>query len=157
MPNPDAGTRSSAMMTVVIATSRVARQINQWSRFAAAADEVTIAQDVLRDAALRQEAVCAAQEGLRHIPAGCGGHRVSVVHAVTSQADTSVGRRSGRVRRTVCTTVRRRSTALLAPRTPWNWIITTVPSLLVLTSIRRAGPSALARKAHPHDSSIEQG
>jgi hypothetical protein len=70
MPAGDLG----AMMTAVIATSRVARQTSRWVRFAAVtvqvvpalADEVMVAPGVLRDEAQRQEAVCGAHEALRH-------------------------------------------------------------------------------------------
>lgn len=87
------------MMTAVIATSRVARQTNQWARFAvvtvevvpAATDDVVVAQGALRDEAFRREAVCAAYRALRHVPAGRGAHRVTVIHTVTSQVDTGVG------------------------------------------------------------------
>lgn len=90
---------SGAMMSAVIATSRVARQTNRWARFAAVTveavpagvDEVVIAQDVLGDEALRHEARRAAHKALRQVRADRGNHRVTVIHAVTSPVDTGVG------------------------------------------------------------------
>lgn len=97
------------MMSAVIATFRVAQQTGRWSRFAsvtvdvvpAAADEVTVAPGVFRHPDpryedvrfedLRHEAVRGVREGLLRVPAEHGGHRVTVVGAVTSEADTGVG------------------------------------------------------------------
>jgi hypothetical protein len=88
-----------AMMTAVIATSRIARQTGRWTRLAtvtvdvvpAATDEVTIAPDVLRGDNLRYEAVLGAFEALHHVPADRGSHRVAVINAVTSEVDTGAG------------------------------------------------------------------
>jgi hypothetical protein len=85
--------------SAVIVTSRVARQTSRWVRFAevtvqvtsAVADEVTIAPGILRDQALRWEAVCGAHEALRRVPADRGFHRVDVVDVVTTEVDTGVG------------------------------------------------------------------
>ena len=72
------GTAFGEMMVAVIATFRVARQTSRWARFAAVtvevvsaiADEVTVADGVLGEEALRHEALCGGlAEALRHLPA----------------------------------------------------------------------------------------
>jgi hypothetical protein len=83
----------------MIATFRLARQTSRWRRFAAVTldlapavdDAVSVATGAHRADATRREAACGARHALRCVPAGSGGHRVTVTDIVTSDIDTNVG------------------------------------------------------------------
>lgn len=87
------------MMTAVIVTARVARQTSHWVRFAAvtvevvaaAADMVTVPEDVHGGDAIRWEAACGAHRAMRGVPADGGNHRVIITEIVTTEVDTGVG------------------------------------------------------------------